>query len=301
MVEKPHAESIEQVIKQQVTVTAGSIGKVEVPIPKDKSVFLKGYGYTWFTGNKYTLNNGSILWPTRSDQEGSPAIPVIFGNPFKCRSGSNLKVTIENNDGSDHTYDVVFYIITNDLLDIESTGGDLNLTIGGSTGTAASVSISDSTGTTFADVTADGLEVHIDKALPAGTNNIGDVDIASALPAGTNNIGDVDIASALPAGTNNIGTTGENRTAVHTAVSVGSASTLVLASNVNRKSAILINDSDEVIYLNLGGTAVSNTGIRINAAGGKFEMSKELGNLSTAAINGICASGTKNIIITEMI
>jgi len=32
-------------------------------------------------------------------------------------------------------------------------------------------------------------------ALPAGTNNVGDVDIASALPAGTNNIGDVDIAS----------------------------------------------------------------------------------------------------------
>lgn len=31
-------------------------------------------------------------------------------------------------------------------------------------------------------------------SIPAGTNNIGDVDIASALPAGTNNIGDVDIA-----------------------------------------------------------------------------------------------------------
>lgn len=44
-------------------------------------------------------------------------------------------------------------------------------------------------------------------ALAAGTNNIGDVDIASAIPAGNNNIGDVDVASlpALPAGTNNIG------------------------------------------------------------------------------------------------
>ncbi len=46
-------------------------------------------------------------------------------------------------------------------------------------------------------------------ALPAGTNNIGDVDVLSlpALPAGTNNIGDVDVLSlpALPAGTNNIG------------------------------------------------------------------------------------------------
>ena len=47
--------------------------------------------------------------------------------------------------------------------------------------------------------------VDIASALPAGDNNIGNVDIASSLPAGTNNIGDVDIASALPAGTNNIG------------------------------------------------------------------------------------------------
>lgn len=47
--------------------------------------------------------------------------------------------------------------------------------------------------------------VDIASALPAGDNNIGNVDIASALPAGNNNIGDVDIASALPAGDNNIG------------------------------------------------------------------------------------------------
>ena len=45
--------------------------------------------------------------------------------------------------------------------------------------------------------------------LPAGTNNIGDVDVLTlpALSAGTNNIGDVDVLSlpALPAGANNIG------------------------------------------------------------------------------------------------
>lgn len=38
----------------------------------------------------------------------------------------------------------------------------------------------------------------IDAALPAGTNNIGDVDLASAIPAGTNNIGDVDVLT-MPA------------------------------------------------------------------------------------------------------
>ncbi len=43
-------------------------------------------------------------------------------------------------------------------------------------------------------------------AIPAGTNNIGDVDVLSlpAIPAGTNNIGDVDILS-IAAGDNNIG------------------------------------------------------------------------------------------------
>lgn len=46
-------------------------------------------------------------------------------------------------------------------------------------------------------------------SIPAGNNNIGDVDVATlpSLPAGTNNIGDVDVLSlpALPAGNNNIG------------------------------------------------------------------------------------------------
>jgi hypothetical protein len=48
-------------------------------------------------------------------------------------------------------------------------------------------------------------------SLPAGTNNIGDVDVLTlpALPAGTNNIGDVDVLTlpALASGTNTIGAT----------------------------------------------------------------------------------------------
>lgn len=53
-----------------------------------------------------------------------------------------------------------------------------------------------------------GTEVQVDVVapLPAGTNNIGDVDVLSlpSIPAGTNNIGDVDILS-IAAGDNNIG------------------------------------------------------------------------------------------------
>lgn len=50
------------------------------------------------------------------------------------------------------------------------------------------------------------MQVDVVAALPAGNNNIGDVDIAS-IAAGNNNIGDVDVASlpALAAGTNAIG------------------------------------------------------------------------------------------------
>lgn len=53
-----------------------------------------------------------------------------------------------------------------------------------------------------------GTEVQVDivAALPAGTNNIGDVDILS-IAAGDNNIGNVDVVTlpSIPAGTNNIG------------------------------------------------------------------------------------------------
>lgn len=72
-------------------------------------------------------------------------------------------------------------------------------------------------GTVIRQVTVDAsgdLQIDVKGALPAGTNNIGDVDVltlpagtvagSSSLPAGTNNIGDVDILS-IAAGDNNIG------------------------------------------------------------------------------------------------
>lgn len=65
---------------------------------------------------------------------------------------------------------------------------------------------------TFGDIggdAANGLDVDVTRlpAIPAGNNNIGDVDIAS-IAAGDNNIGNVDVVTlpALPAGTNAIGT-----------------------------------------------------------------------------------------------
>ena len=86
---------------------------------------------------------------------------------------------------------------------------DFNASLPVRTEAAGDVIVKLGDGTTPANqlaITASGeASVQVTQPLPAGTNNIGDVDIASALPAGTNNIGDVDIASPLPAGTNNIG------------------------------------------------------------------------------------------------
>ncbi|MCI0558815.1 MAG: hypothetical protein MN733_09985, partial [Nitrososphaera sp.] len=58
-------------------------------------------------------------------------------------------------------------------------------------------------------------------ALPAGTNNIGDVDVATlpALPAGNNNIGDIDVLSVVPGtGATNLG---KAEDAVHTSGDTG--------------------------------------------------------------------------------
>lgn len=74
----------------------------------------------------------------------------------------------------------------------------------GGAGIAATVSISQATpGVTNG--------VQVNAALPAGNNNIGDVDVAS-IAAGDNNIGNVDIVTlpALVAGTASIGGTKDN-------------------------------------------------------------------------------------------
>jgi len=83
--------------------------------------------------------------------------------------------------------------------DINITAGDLNVNMSAFGATYDSCRIGD--GTNLLGITAAGeAKVSLTTALPAGTNNIGDVDVLSlpSIPAGTNNIGDVDVLS-LPA------------------------------------------------------------------------------------------------------
>jgi hypothetical protein len=81
----------------------------------------------------------------------------------------------------------------------------------------------------------------------------------------------------------------------NTKVSVGSSSTPILSANPNRLEFVVVNDSSQVIYLNLSGTAVINEGIRLNASGGAYMNSTYEG-----AISAICASGGANLTVCEI-
>lgn len=122
---------IEQKITKQVTVTGNSTGSVSIPIPRDANVFLKGYGYTWYSNCVFQISTGLTSFPTRTDQEGSPSIPVNYGTPFKCQPGGNLQLFITNNSGSNLVFDVVFYVLTSEILNVTNQGNDLQLNTGG--------------------------------------------------------------------------------------------------------------------------------------------------------------------------
>ena len=79
--------------------------------------------------------------------------------------------------------------------------------------------------------------------------NTGAVTISTALPAGTNNIGDVDVLTLPDVALKNYSTS-----AVTSVVSAAT-STSILASNVNRRMAIMVNDTDRNTYVKLGAAA----------------------------------------------
>lgn len=91
-------------------------------------------------------------------------------------------------------------------------------------------------------------------------------------------------------------TPGEVSSITNFNVSVGSSSTQVLAANSSRKLLILINDSDEDIYLALGSTATLNSGIRLNKKGGSLTLDDPK---YTGVVNAICTTGSKNLVGIE--
>ena len=85
----------------------------------------------------------------------------------------------------------------------------------------------------------------------------------------------------------------------HTAVTVGSRSVQVLGENKARVSALFINDSDDIIYLRFGATAVVNEGIRINGFGGSYELTIQSGTMIPDVVNAVSAESNLNLLILE--
>lgn len=81
-------------------------------------------------------------------------------------------------------------------------------------------------------------------------------------------------------------------------VAVGVASVLVLAPNNRRRYAIFVNDSDTVIYLTLGDRAAIDTGIRLNALGGNYEIN--VLNYWSGAVSAISSGAAKNLTVQEL-
>ena len=89
------------------------------------------------------------------------------------------------------------------------------------------------------------------------------------------------------------------RTSTTTKVAVGASTTVILATNPNRKGAVFTNDSDEDIYLAFGNSAVMNEGLLLGQDYPPFKIDGAC--LFTGAVNGICTSGSKNLTVTEFV
>ena len=152
---------MEQTISKQVTVATGAVGVVQVPIQANANAFLKGYGHTFKNSTSFQLGTGYTFLPKRTDQEGSIAQPVIYGNPFPLKPSANLELRFYNETGSEQTYTAKFYITTDHLIDIESAGGEITVATTTATGTTVTLGTLDEVEATDAYTVEEGVTTHI--------------------------------------------------------------------------------------------------------------------------------------------
>ena len=132
-------------------------------------------------------------------------------------------------------------------------------------------------------------------ALPVGAAQDGtDITTPTAMPAGG-----VGIRGWLSAiwtklnGTITVGTKTALTPAAPAAVSVGVATTVVLAVDATRKGCYLTNTSTGYISLGFGANAVLYSGITLNPGGGAFWLDEY--NFVTGAINAISSVAASNL------
>lgn len=86
---------------------------------------------------------------------------------------------------------------------------------------------------------------------------------------------------------------------MNTSVTVGATATQVLTKNTMRGYAILMNDSDEIIYLALGEDASLNSSIFLNPRGGSLTIGEGQDNY-WGSVSAICSSGNKRLTVMEL-
>lgn len=155
--------------------------------------------------------------------------------------------------------------------------------------------------------------VQINAALPAGANIIGALaanqstnvaQINGVTPLmGSGNTGSgslrVTLATDQPSNTNPllVAETTSSSSSV-TSVSASASSVSLLASNSSRKNATFFNDSAVILYLKLGATASTTSYTVQIPAMSYYEL--PIGKIYTGAIDGIWASATGSVRITEL-
>jgi len=205
------------------------------PLSTGKSINIDGFSDLYFliasNTTKLELNYAYDDAPSASDLDGTQDITIINQNLTVANVGISSIAAGNNNIGN---VDIASAIPAGDnnignvdlasaipagtnligKINVSQGGNDLvveadgSINVNGATfnGTIGTVKLEDSSGTYFLNIDSSGyITSKLSGAIPAGDNNIGNVDIASAIPAGDNNIGNVDLASAIPAGDNNIG------------------------------------------------------------------------------------------------
>ena len=88
-----------------------------------------------------------------------------------------------------------------------------------------------------------------------------------------------------------------NMKMTHSSASMSNSSATVLAANTNRRYVLLQNIGGVDVWCNFSATAVANTGFRLDANGGIFEMNSS--NIYMGIITGITGSGTTTVLVTE--
>ena len=120
--------------------------------------------------------------------------------------------------------------------------------------------------------------------------------------AGSAIVGTVGIDQTTPGTTNGVQLVMASLTMTHAAVATNNTTSVTaLAARGSGSFALFVNDAANAIYLHVDGSdSVANTGIRLNANGGSYEMSAAAGNLSLAKCTAISAAGTgQNLLVTS--